>query len=88
MFPSTHQAAVAELLESQCGNNLPFLANETPESLERVRFAGLKLSDGHFAKLRDAVKLANRDWRDLLVAAGFANSLDAHKRWTPSRMSQ
>jgi len=33
-------------------------------------------------KLRAAVKLANADWRDLLVAAGFADSVDAHKHWT------
>jgi len=32
-------------------------------------------------KLREAVKLANTDWRDLLVAAGFADSVDAHKHW-------
>jgi hypothetical protein len=33
-------------------------------------------------KLGAAVKLANADWRDLLVAAGFADSVDAHKHWT------
>ena len=33
-------------------------------------------------KLRAAVKLANADWRDLLVAASFADSVDAHKPWT------
>ena len=33
-------------------------------------------------KLRAAVKLDNADWRDLLVAAGFADSVDAHKHWT------
>jgi hypothetical protein len=32
-------------------------------------------------KLADAVRLANKDWRDLLVAAGFAESVDAHKDW-------
>jgi len=34
-------------------------------------------------KLADAIRLANKDWRDLLVAAGFAESVDAHKDWKP-----
>jgi hypothetical protein len=73
MFPSIQHQQVAQLLQSQCGSNLPFLGNETPEGLERVRFAALKLSGGRMDKLREAVKLANTDWRDLLVAAGFAD---------------
>ena len=37
-------------------------------------------------KLHRAVKLAKTDWRDLLVAAGFADSVHAHKHWgTPIR---
>jgi len=51
--------------------------------LERFRFAALKLSRGRMDKLADAVRLANKDWRDLLVAAGFADSVDAHKDWKP-----
>jgi hypothetical protein len=31
-------------------------------------------------KLVGAVKLAKSDWRDLLVAAGFADSVEAHKQ--------
>jgi hypothetical protein len=63
-------------------NNLPFLERETPYGLERVRFAPLTLSQGSMEKLRAAVKLANADWRDLLVAAGFADSADVHKHWS------
>jgi hypothetical protein len=62
------------------------LETETPDGLERVRFAALKLSEGNMEKLHRAVKLAKADWRDLLVAAGFADSVHAHKHWvTPSR---
>ena len=81
IFPSTQHDEVAELLESQCGNNLPFLGKESPEGLERFRFAALKLSGGRMDKLNEAVRLANTDWRDLLVAADFADSADAHKKW-------
>ncbi|HKT88342.1 MAG TPA: hypothetical protein VJQ59_07895 [Candidatus Sulfotelmatobacter sp.] len=81
LFPPTQHDEVAAILQNQCGNNLPFLGNKTPEELERFRFAALKLSQGRLDKLRDAVRLANTDWRDLLVAAGFADSADAYKQW-------
>jgi hypothetical protein len=35
--------------------------------------AALKLSRGDLTGLRDAVELVNIDWRDLLLAAGFAD---------------
>lgn len=83
IFPPTQHDVVAEILQNECGNNLPFLEKETPEGLERFRFAVLKLSEGSMRKLREAIRMANTDWRDLLVAAGFANSVDAHKHWKP-----
>jgi hypothetical protein len=52
-------------------------------SLERIRFAALKLSAGNLEALRSAVGLANRDWRDLLMAAGFGRDVDAHRSWHP-----
>ena len=82
MFPSGQDREVVKLLQTKCGNNLPFLERETPYGLERVRFAPLTLSQGSMEKLRAAVKLANADWRDLLVAAGFADAADVHKHWS------
>jgi hypothetical protein len=82
MFPSGQDSEVVKLLQTKCGNNLPFLERETPYGLERVRFAALTLSQGSMEKLRAAVKLANADWRDLLGAAGFADSVDVHKHWS------
>jgi hypothetical protein len=79
-IPEVHQQVI-DLLETQCGNNLPFLEKLGSEGLDRFRFAALKLSNGNFEKLRQAVDLAKVDWRDLLVAAGFANDLEAHKNW-------
>ena len=52
--------------------------------LERIRFAVLKLSDGDVEKLDAAVNLAKTDWRDLLVAAGFGDSLTEHDCWADS----
>jgi len=48
-----------------------------------VRFAALKLSEGNKDKLLRAAQLAQYDWRDLLVAAGFANDAEAHNSWAP-----
>ena len=72
---------VTGLLENECGQNLPFWENSTPESLQRLRFAVLKISQGRLPYLLQAVSLAKTDWRDLLVWAEFANELDAHERW-------
>lgn len=39
---------------------------------DRVEAAALALAEGELARLREAIDLALRDWRDLLVAAGDA----------------
>ena len=54
----------------------------TVAGLERVRLAALKCSDGDLAKLDAAIALANRDFRDLLMAAGFSDPT-AHLDWRP-----
>ena len=83
LFPPEQHEEVRTLLMEECGNNLPFQKDATPEDLKRFRFAALKLSDGTLDALHRAVRLAQRDWRDLLVAAGFATDVYAHERWTP-----
>lgn len=88
LFSPEEWADVEEMLDTRCGNSLPFLENLSPERLERFQFAALKLSEGDLAKLEEAVAVAQRDWRDLLVAAGFGNSLTIHKRWFPSSRTE
>lgn len=73
-----------DLLENECGSNLPFLEKYGPKELERFRFAALKLSAGQLDRLSEAFRLANHDWRDLLVAAGFADDIHAHEKWMPN----
>jgi hypothetical protein len=51
---------------------------------DRVRFGVLKLSHGRLQELRDAVKLANLDFRDALMAAGFGDP-ESYRRWIPGR---
>jgi hypothetical protein len=85
LFQPGCREEVAELLMHQCGTNLPFLQKIDEFELERVRFAALKLSAGDLEKLREAIKLAQADWRDLLMAAGFEHDVNAHKAWSPIR---
>jgi hypothetical protein len=54
-----------------------------PASIERIRFAVLKLSAGDLKALQRAIDLAKIDWRDVLVAAGFCSDVTAHKSWWP-----
>jgi hypothetical protein len=82
LFPQHLRSEAAELLVHHCDNNLPFCEKSDEFELERVRFAALKLSRGEIVRLREAIKLAQEDWRDLLVAVGFGN-LGAHKEWSP-----
>jgi hypothetical protein len=84
LFAPEFREEVAELLSHQCGNNLPFCEKSDEFQLERIRFAALKLSRGDVRELQEAVKLAQTDWRDLLMAAGFGHDVNAHSRWSPA----
>ena len=81
LFRPVDRAEAVLLLESRCGRNLPMLEQASPSELERVQFAALKLSGGDLGELRQAVVLAETDWRDLLVAAGFQHDPAAHRSW-------
>src|SRR4051794_11600613 len=83
LFSAADREAAARLLVSECGSNLPWYEDATPASLERVRFAALKLSEGDIPKLQDAILLAQTDWRDLLMAADFGFDVTAHSAWWP-----
>ena len=82
LFAEPDWPEAERLLRDSCGTNLPFCEKSNPESLERLRFAAMKLSDGSLTKLDGAVSLAQSDWRDLLLAAQFGD-LDTHARWEP-----
>lgn len=81
LFPAFQQKMVATILKEECGFTLPSISEETPELLERIQCAALKTSNGDLERLREAARLAQTDWRDLLVAAGFEQDLKSHERW-------
>lgn len=77
---------VRDQLIRECGNGIPFCKNSNPEDLERIRFSVLKLSEGDLDKLRQAIGLANCDWRDLFMDAGFGQDIEAHMKWYEQMM--
>lgn len=81
LFSQDQISEAVDLLEAKCGTGLPLIDAQGAEGIERIRCAVLKISDGSLEKLHEAVQLANTDWRDVLVAAGFAESLRAHLSW-------
>jgi hypothetical protein len=84
LFHPEHRADAVRLLSEGCAENLPLIQTPvTPVSLERLRFAAIRVSGGDLLRLREAIRIAQVDWRDLLVAADFAADTRAHERWEP-----
>jgi len=81
LFEPEDREEVCRLLREDCGESLPGAASASPAFVERVHCAALKVSEGRLDKLYDAIALAQTDWRDLLVAAGFAEDTQAHLHW-------
>ncbi len=77
----------AEIIEStlleKCSTNIPGCEDWSQENMERVWLSVLKLSSGNIEKFESAIILANTDYRDLFMAAGFGDDLEAHKQWQP-----
>lgn len=82
LFAPEERDRVRTMLRDECGTNLPFLHDPAHPEIERIRFAALKLSQGRLDKLEWAVQLAKRDWRDVLVGAGFGEP-GKHQQWLP-----
>jgi hypothetical protein len=88
LFQSPERGAAEQLLAESCADNLPFNEGATPMSLERIRFAVLKVSGGSLEKLRKAIEWAQIDSRDVFVWAGFHERPDAHLAWQPGRANR
>ncbi len=71
------------LLREQCSNDVPGCSDWSQEDLERVWLSALKISNGDMKVLHDAISLANTDYRDLFMSAGFGYDAEAHKKWSP-----
>jgi len=85
LFAPEQRDAARSLLENECADDLPFCERSDMFSLERLRFAVLKLSGGNLDRLRREIEQTKSDWRDTLMAAGFGHDPEAHKLWLPVR---
>ncbi len=83
LFLPEDRAEAAALLARCCSTGLPGTRDWPRLAIERIQFAALKVSEGSMPKLIEAVRIANVDWRDLLVAAGFAHDTRVHESWMP-----
>lgn len=81
LFPENVRSFVKSELETYSSTNVPGCSHWTGIQLERIWFAVLKLSNGNLSQLESSVKLANSDFRDLLMAASFGHELEAHNKW-------
>ena len=81
VFAPEDQAEAARILAYDCANNIPLFETQDETGLDRMRFAVLKLCRGNLAELRWWVGLAQEDWRNVLLAAGFAEKGSAHREW-------
>jgi hypothetical protein len=87
LFTCTIVKQISHILQHECGDNLPFCENSSPETIERLRFAVLKIADGKEHDFLQAIELAKIDWRDLLMCAGFAVDISEHERWADDVLS-
>lgn len=78
-FRADERATVADLLATQCSTNLPLMTDDA--LIDRIQLAVLKLTAGEMAALAGHLRIAQIDWRDTLVAAGFGNDVNAHIAW-------
>jgi hypothetical protein len=81
MFQPEDRLVVRARLERECDATTLHLTAASPDQLERYWFAVLRLSGGNLGALDHPLSLARLDYRDLLMAAGFGEDLEAHNRW-------
>jgi len=84
LFKSREAKEVSDMLENDCGTESLECEGWSPEQMERIRFSVLKMSSEGKVSLDAAIELANTDWRDLLMAAGFGEDPKAHEYWYQS----
>jgi hypothetical protein len=81
VYAPEERAEARRMLELDCGSAVESGWGKEPAAYDRVRFAAMKASFGRLEGLRRAIALAQVDWRDLLVEAGFAHDATEHTRW-------
>lgn len=81
LFDEPRCTHVKNRLLAEASENIPFHENSDSAGMDRIRFAIMKLISKPNTDEDLIFELAKRDWRDLLVAAGFGYSADEHNKW-------
>ena len=81
LFDEPMRSHVKRTLLDSVSENIPFCDDETPEGMDRIRFSIMKLTDENSDNFAMAVELAQTDWRDLFMAAGFGHDANEHNNW-------
>ena len=79
LFAPDDRETVTEMIIEECTTERLHLSSE--DGLERIQLAVLKISNGEVDKFLAAIELAQLDWRDALMAAGFGHDTQAHLKW-------
>ena len=87
MFSKSDGIVVSDILYRAVSDNLPFCTDSTPEQMERIRFAILKMTMQSPLNLAVGIHLAQTDWRDLLMEVGFGEDVTQHLTWFDEVMS-
>lgn len=83
LFFGDEREGERRLLEQDCAENIVGSNGASPKGLKRLRFAVIRISGGTLEGLADAIALAQTDWRDALVSAGFGDDPKLHETWWP-----
>jgi len=81
LYESREALEMCDILENECGTEALSSEGWSPSQMERIRFSVLKLVKENRMEIDSAVELAQKDWRDLLMSAGFSADTTAHEKW-------
>lgn len=86
LFPKADGIVISDMLYRAVSKNVPLCDDSNAEEMERIRFAILKLTKDSPLNLAVGIYLAQTDWRDLLMSAGFGEDADLHMAWYREQM--
>jgi len=86
MFSKSDGIVISDMLYRAVSAKVPFCADSSAEEMERIRFAILKMTKDSPLNLAVGIFLAQSDWRDLLMSAGFGDDAAQHMAWYNEQM--
>lgn len=80
---------VIDQLQAYCEYLSDFSVDQRKaESYDRICCAVLKIGNGSKDGFAEAIALGRRDYRDVLMNAGFGNSVTVHNEWAKEVLGQ